>query len=121
MNRLTLRYKYDASYLDPKLNRDDFGRLSIAVETERFAGSGGFWVQWQDVREFGEALATFPIEADTPIAVQWGYDMQEGNDLTLSIVIAPLNRTGDLAVRVEIADDHEPAQRVRACFVTNYP
>jgi len=121
MNQLTLRYEYDASYFNPKLSRDDFGRLSIAVETERFAGRGGFWVQWQDVREFGESLGAYPIGVDEPISVQWGYDMQEGDDLILQIEIAPLKKTGDLRVRVEIADDHEPTQRVRASFVTNYP
>lgn len=121
MSKLTLRYQYDASVFDPKQPRDDFGRLSVDVETDRFSGKGGFWVQWQDVKEFGEALSAFPITADQPIAAQWGYGMQEGDDLILRLEIAPANKTGDLAVRFEIADENEPNYRTRGWFITNYP
>ncbi len=85
MSKLTFRYQYDASFFDPKQPTDDFGRLSIDVETGRFSGKGGFWVQWQDVREFGEALTAFPITTDLPIVAQWGYEMQEGEDLILRL------------------------------------
>ena len=61
MSKLTLRYQYDASFSDPTQPRDDFGWLSVRVETDRFSGNGGFWVQWQDVKEFGEALNVFPL------------------------------------------------------------
>lgn len=108
MSKLTLRYRYDPSFFDPKRLADDFGRLSIDVETDRFSGKGGFWVQWQDVKEFGEALSTFPITPDHPIVAQWGYEMQNGDDLILRLEIAPANTRGDLAVRFEIADEHEP-------------
>jgi hypothetical protein len=46
---------------------------------------GGFWVQWQDVKEFGESLSTYPIEPDAPLKAQWGYEMQEDDDLILSV------------------------------------
>lgn len=121
MSKLTLRYQYDASFFDPKQATDDFGRLSVDVETDRFSGKGGFWVQWQDVKEFGEALSAFPITTEHPIAAQWGYDMQEGEDLILRLEIAPANNRGDLAVRFEIADEHEPNCRTRGWFTTNYP
>lgn len=121
MSHLSLRYEYDASFFDSKKTRDDFGRLSVAATTDQFAAKGGFWVQWQDVREFGEALAAFPISSDTPIVAQWGFDMQEGDDLILRIEIAPANRRGDLTVRFEIADEYEPRDRTRASFLTNYP
>ncbi|MFZ2998280.1 hypothetical protein [Sphingobium sp.] len=121
MNKLTLRYQYDASFFDPKQPTDDFGRLSIEVKTDRFSGEGGFWVQWQDVKEFGEALSAFPITTDHPITAQWGYEMQEGDDLILRLEIAPANNRGDLAVRYEIADEHEPHCRTRGWFTTNYP
>jgi len=121
MSKLAIRYKYDPSFFDPKLARDDFGRLSVSVATNRFSGQGGFWVQWQDVREFGEALATFPLSNDTPAVAQWGYDMQQGDDLILRIEIAPANKRGDLRVHFEIADDVEPQERVRGSFLTNYP
>jgi hypothetical protein len=121
MSKLTLRYRYDTSFFDPKQPRDDFGWLTVGVQTDRFSGDGGFWVQWQDVKEFGEALDVFPLPADRPIAVQWGFDMQEGDDLRLRIEIAPVNKRGDLAVRFEVADYNEPHNRTRGCFSTNYP
>jgi hypothetical protein len=121
MSKLTLRYEYDASFFDPKLARDDFGRLSVTVETDRFSGWGGFWVQWQDVKEFGEALGTFPISEGQPIIAQWGYDMQEGDDLILRLEVAAADKRGNLTIRFEVADDAEPRNRVRGCFLTNYP
>jgi hypothetical protein len=118
MAQLTLSYRYDGT---PDLIMDDFGRLSVSLETDRFSGRGGFYVQWQDVRDFSERLAAYPIADEAPVAAQWGYDMQEGDDLILRIEIAPANKTGDLIVRVEIADDHAPQNRVRSSFLTNYP
>lgn len=111
MNKLVLRYKFDA---------DDFGRLSLEVVTEHFSGKGSFWVQWQDVIEFAEQLAVDPIEVENPIVAQWGYDMQEGNDLILRISIAPKNPIGDLTVSVEVADDDEPARRLNTSFRSGY-
>jgi hypothetical protein len=119
MSQLVLKYQYDASFLASRQKGDDFGRLSLSVSTSRFAGNGAFWVQWQDVKEFGEALATFPITS--PVVVQWGYDMQEGNDLILKVEIAPADKRGTLIVRFEIADEFETDERVRGSFMTHYP
>ncbi len=121
MSRLTLRYEYDLSFFHPEWRRDDFGWLAVNVETDRFSGNGGFWVQWQDVREFGEALRTFPIATDNPVTAQWGFDKQEGDDLILRLAIAPANKRGDLAVQFEVADYDEPRNRARGWFATNYP
>ena len=121
MSKLTFQYQYDSSFFDPQQRTDDFGRLSVTVETERFSGRGGFWVQWQDVKEFGEALVQFPINAQKPISAQWGFDMQEGNDLILRFEVSPANKRGDLIFRFEVADDYEAENRVRGWFLTNYP
>lgn len=121
MDRLTLRYRYDASFFNPKLDRDDFGYLSIAVETKGFAGQGGFWVQWQDVKEFGERLAVYPINKENPVVAQWGYDMQTGDDLILRIEVVPADKRGNLVVRFEVADDDDTRNRVRGSFLTTYP
>lgn len=121
MSKLTLEYQYDASFFDPKQTRDDFGRLSVTVDTDRFSGKGGFWVQWQDVKAFAAALGAYPITADQPVVAQWGFNLQEGDDLILRLEIAPANTRGDLGVRFEIADDYEPCNRVRGWFMTNYP
>jgi hypothetical protein len=121
MSDLTLRYEYDASFHNPKLERDDFNYLSVSVANARFSGEGGFWVQWQDVREFAEALEKFPIMTDSPVVAQWGFNMQEADDLILRIEVAPADRRGNLLVRCEVADQHAPRERVRASFLTNYP
>ena len=121
MSKLTLRYKFDASFFDTSLTRDDFGYLSVDVETERISAKGGFWVQWQDVKEFGEALGVFPIDEDRPVVAQWGFDMQEGDDLKLRLEVAPADKRGNVFLRFEVADDEEPEDRARGRFLTNYP
>jgi len=121
MSKLTLRYQYDASFFDPNQPTDDFGWLGITVETDRYSGQGGFWVQWQDVKEFGEALATLWIKADRPIKAQWGFGMQEGDDLILSIEFYPENKRGDIAVRFTLADHIGPSNRASGSFRTNHP
>ncbi len=92
----------------------------MSVVTDRFSARGGFWVQWQDVKEFGEALNTFPISAAHAVVAQWGYDEQEGDDLILRLEVGPADKRGNLAVRFEVADDYEPANRARGSFLTNY-
>lgn len=121
MNRLILKYRHDKSYFDKSLDRDDFGRLTLRVETEAFAGEGGFWVQWQDVVEFGQSMNAFPIQPDNPIVRQWGYEMQEGDDVIIRISIGPKNTTGDLLVSVVVADDHDQSQRLTVSFRSGYP
>lgn len=120
MSQLAFRYEYDASFFDPKLDRDDFGWLAVSASSEHFEGRGGFWVQWQDLREFGEALAPFPISADAPVVAQWGYDDQEGDNLIIRVEIAPDDPHGNLRVSFTIADLHESQNRVRAVFITKY-
>lgn len=120
MDKLVLGYCYDPSYFDKALDRDDFGRLSLRVETEHFTGEGGFWVQWQDIIEYGESLDAYPIEADKPIVTQWGFGMQKGEDLIIRISIGAKNPLGDLLVLVVVADDNEPSQRLSASFRSGY-
>lgn len=47
---------------------DDFGWLAAAVETPKFRGLNGMWVQWQDLGDFAATLSTFPIQAESPVA-----------------------------------------------------
>ena len=117
---LTLKYKFSG---DPQ---DDFGWLDIDVVGDKFSGKGGFWVQWQDVREFGEALATFPISLEAPLKAAWGYEPWEGDSLIVSLEIVPADNRGNLLVKVWLRDymepfETEPAECVRTSFTTNYP
>ncbi len=92
----------------------------MQVQTERYSGSGGFWVQWQDVVELADRSKQYPIPPDAPIRAQWGFGMQEANDLILSVEVAAANETGDLVVRVEMADHLFPEERLRTSFITAY-
>lgn len=117
MSQLAFRYQYDGT---PKLVLDDFGRLEMQVTTEARSGQGGFWVQWQDVKEFGETLGTFPILEEKPISAEWGYTENGLYERVLSVTIAPADARARLSVRVDIADEHDPSDRVRATFQTSY-
>lgn len=117
---LTFAYKFSG---DPK---DDFGWLDVAVVSERTSGRGGFWVQWQDVKEFGEKLSTYPIPTEAPLKAEWGYEPWEGDALVVSVEIAPAGKRGDLAVKVWLRDytemgEGEPFECLRTSFITHYP
>jgi len=112
MSRLILRY-----HRDPY---DSYNPLGADVETPRFRGRGGMEVPWQDLQDFAAALAAYPIPAGTSVESHWGFRKCEGDDLILLIEITPLNLRGDLRARVEIADQDNPSQRLRAAFKTNY-
>ena len=117
---LTFSYKFSD---DP---RDDFGWLDVVVASDHFSGRGGFWVQWQDVKEFGEDLSTYPILPNSPVKAAWGYEPWEGDTLVVSVEIAPADKRGNLSVNVWLRDyaemgEGKPANCVRTTFVTNYP
>jgi len=118
MSYLTFRYRYDGT---PTNILDDFGWLEMRVVTENRSGTGGFWVQWQDVKEFGEKLSVYPIDCDAPLSEEWGYSQNGKYEKIMGVIIAPANARGDLLVRVEIADRDDPTDRVKASFQTNYP
>ena len=117
---LSFTYKYSS---DPD---DDFGWLGVAVVSERSSGRGGFWVQWQDVKEFGEKLSTYPIPPEAPVRAEWGYEPWEGDALVVSVEIVPAGRRGDLGVKVWLRDhtemgEGEPSECLRTSFITHYP
>ena len=120
MNKLALRYKFDQSHFDDKLPPDDFGWLSVIVETASFKGESGFWVQWQDVVEFGQSLDRYPIELGSPISIQWGYNKQEGDDLIVRMQISPRGSRGELTASIEIADYDDNSQRLITSYRTTY-
>ena len=115
---LTLAYRFDD---DPN---DDFGWLDVSVVGDKFSGRGGFWVQWQDVKEFGQELATYPILPSAPLRAAWGYEPWEGDALVVSLEIAPADTRGNIAVKVWLRDYVEfaegvPCNCVRTSFITN--
>ncbi len=120
MSSLPFAYKFSG---DPN---DDFGWLNVAVVSERTSGRGGFWVQWQDVKEFGEKLVAYPIAPEAPIRGEWGYEPWEGDALVVSIEIAAADKRGNLSVKVWLRDYTEmgegvPFECLRTSFITQYP
>lgn len=104
---------------------DDFGWLGVKVISGMFSGEGGFWVQWQDVKEFGERLAAYPILPEAPVTAAWGYEPWEGDALVVSVEIKPADKLGKLSVQVWLQEhvgmgEGMPANGVRAIFKTNY-
>lgn len=105
---------------------DDFGWLDVKVIGDKFAGHGGFWVQSQDVKEFGEVLSAYPIRPEAPIKAAWGYEPWEGDSLVVSVEVTPADKRGNLLVQVWLRDylengDGTPLNCVRTTFKTNYP
>jgi hypothetical protein len=92
MTKLTLRSRFDASFFDTSLNRDDFSYLSVDVETERIFAKGGFWVQWHDVKEFGEALGGFQLVRINPSSLSGALTCRRA--MTSSSVLRLHRRTG---------------------------
>ena len=114
MAGLTLRYAFSR-------DDDDFGWLELDVRTGHFSGRAGFWVQWQDIVEFGEDLPSYPMPYGTRFDRSWGYREEEIETIVLAIGIEPADKRGNLTVDATVADHIEPRQRVSALFTTNYP
>ena len=119
MGSLTLRYEHSegAGGSDPWA---DYGRLTVNVVNDRFAGQGTMTVLWQEVRTFAERLASYPIMEDAPVVAQWGLGIMEDDDLILRIEVFATDRLGGLLMRCEVADEAEPRERVRTSFPTGY-
>jgi len=112
MSTLTLRYSRDPN--------DDFARLFVSVETANFSATVSFWVQWQDIEDLGSSLKAYPIAPDASITASWGFEQGIGDDLIIGLSIAPFNVRGTLLVGVELADQYDRAQRLKASFKSDY-
>lgn len=112
MNSLSLRFEPEP--------HETIGRLFLHVGAAPFNGEGFFWAQPGSLADFEKALTAYPIPADQPAQVRFGYDHCEGNDLIIGIEIAPIDAIGHLRVSVEVADLYEPEKRLRAAFQATY-
>jgi len=112
-----LTVKYEFSQDD-----DDFGWLDVAVRTPSFSGAAGFWVQWQDVVEWDAKLFLYPIPVGHAVDEEWGQSDSDGSNyqVIVGIRIAPANRTGDLEVRVKLADHIDTHCHCETAFRTTY-
>jgi len=110
---LTLEYEFS--------HHDDFGWLVARLETPDFCGRNGMFVQWQDLVEYGEALARYPIEAADPVINEWGFGTVEDYNCITRIVIGPSGPTGGLLCDVSLSDYHDPEYSCRSQFTTDCP
>ena len=110
---LTLEYEFS--------DHDDFGWLTAHLQTPDFSGRNGMWVQWQDLVEYGEALARYPIEATNPVSEEWGFGTVDDYKVVTRIVIGPTGPTGGLLCDVSLFDYYEPEYGGRSRFTTEYP
>jgi hypothetical protein len=99
---------------------DDFGWLIARLETPEFGGRNGMFVQWQDLVEYSEALARYPIAAVDPVIEEWGLGTVEDYNCITRIVIGPSGPTGGLLCDVSLSDYHDPDFGCRSRFATDY-
>lgn len=111
---VTLSYDFSA---DPN---DDFGWLTVIVESENCRGKNGMWVQWQDVVDFAEKLSQYPIASETPVEAEWGFT-EEGNYTRVTFIsLSPANARGEVAVTVDLVDYHDARRRFQLALETTY-
>lgn len=113
-SKLVLEYEFSR-------DDDDFGWLKAAVQTPRFAGRNGMWVQWQDVGDFAASLSRYPIRVDGPVLGEWGFGRQAQYISITKVSIAPKALTGGLVAHVSLANYYEPTNRCSTSFYTDYP
>ncbi|MEM9086152.1 MAG: hypothetical protein AAGB23_09550 [Pseudomonadota bacterium] len=92
----------------------------MSLQSGSFSGKSGFWVQWQDLLEFGDQLPSSPARLSERISCDWGFDTLEKDDLVLSLSIEEIGGLGELSVSVELADHNAPFNRLRASFRATY-
>ncbi len=116
MDSLTLSADFDPD--------DGSVELRCRVQSAGFAGTGAAWFTTEDLEAFCASLATYPIDANTPVLIEGGYwdSAHQLTDTHLSIRIAPHNNVGALQVRVQLAEPKEYGhpRNVRTWFVVGY-
>jgi hypothetical protein len=112
--QLALRYRFDQT--------DDFGWLEAELSTARVGGTLGFWVQWQDLKEWAAELAAFPMKAGHSSEVDWGFAESDGGPYQSIVKIRiDCGATGHLHISTELADHIEPQINCRGIFDSDFP
>lgn len=113
----SLALTYDFSRDD-----DDFGWLPASLKTPMLSGSFGFWVQWQDVTEWGEALFHYPIPRDRPVVADWGMFESDGTNYQpiVKVAVVAVDAAGHLDVEVHLSDHADRRRQCETVFRTTY-
>lgn len=112
-SQLVLTYSYDAD--------DDFGWLAAAVETPRFRGRNGMWVQWQDLGDLAAALGAYPLDPEQPATGAWGYSENGIFTAVTRLEFSPRGSAGAVTAKVELADYDATDNRCAVILITDYP
>ncbi len=96
MQRLILSYQ-------PEDERH--GEITAHVESGDFAGRSSAWFSMEQLRVFGEALATFPIVPGKELTLAGGFwsDDDKLDQTHISIRIEPVGLRGELRLWVALA------------------
>ena len=112
-DNLTLTYEFTN---DPD---DDFGWLQVSAEGKGFAGTAGFWVQWQDVSEWAAKLDTYPLPS-SGIEEEWGYTEEGTYHRVIYIGLRQSTPNGRVAVRLGLRNYNDVSAHAEVSFETVY-
>ena len=94
------------SYYD---DGDGTGKLHVKATSDGFTGEGGAWFSQQQVLEFADGVAAFPISEKNPPVIKGGFykrDLSgELDQEHLALAVYPIDRIGHIAVQVQIATE----------------
>ncbi|AMO71423.1 hypothetical protein [Sphingorhabdus sp. M41] len=97
---LTLEYEWSSD--------DDFGLLYVRVVNGFTRLESDFWVQWQDIVEFGQALEQ-PSKHFSKVEECWGQTLETGEHQTIiKILFDQINEQGHIDLSVELRDRDDP-------------
>ena len=112
--RLALRYDFSSD--------DDFGWLEANLSTAKISGRMGFWVQWQDVKEWASELTAFPMRSNYQSEADWGQSESDGSNYQPIIkIVISASQLGKLDVAVKLADHLDERVGCRGTFSTDFP
>ena len=93
---------------------DGVWQVHAHLQTNTFCGLGWAWGAADDLVDFANLLAAYPIPADAPAVLRLSYG--EG----VRVEVRPVGHLGTLEARVEIADPDDPTCRLKAKLMTSY-
>lgn len=112
-DNLTVSYNFTN---DPD---DDFGWFQVSAEGKGFAGTAGFWVQWQNISEWAAKLDTYPLPS-SGIEEEWGYTEDGTYHRVIFIGLKQIAPNGRVALRLDLRDYYDPSLRAEFSFETAY-
>ena len=96
-------------------NQDDgSGKLHVRASCNGFSGDGSAWFSTEELNDFAQALAAYPISEENSPAIRGGfYSKDKTSELEqehLSLRVYPIDRTGHLGFQIRIATEVWPPQ-----------